>query len=508
MLDNPPSGLRLVRFASAAPMRTATIVGGVSLGPRTLGVNNKDVNTLFTAIAERVMLYRKGAVVYQPLEPKENAFRKLIQFKRKLLAIYGDKPSPLEPHEFVECYKGRKKTIYANALHEWTGGVTTSHARLKAFVKAEKVDTSKAPRVIQPRSPVYNIGVGCYLKHIEHPLYVAMARLFKQPFVVSKGLNVQELGRGLNTMWGEIPNPVFIGFDCSRFDMHVTVDALKWEHSVYKSLYNYSPELVRLLQMQLVNYGTGHCADGKVSYKVLGRRMSGDMNTALGNCLIVCAIVYAYMKTLGVDYRFVDNGDDCGVIISRNAKDKVAGIVSWFEDFGFRLELEDPVIEFEKITFCQMKPVFDGVGYVMVRDFYKALEKDSFSIHPHTSAKSLRKWLYAVGECGLSLCSGIPVMQSFYEMYLRCGLPSNMKNATYMECGAMHLAKGLDPKRRNVTEAARHSFYVAFGVLPADQVILEKHFANVTLGQDGGLRELCNIPTFTPTRLDHGPDTW
>lgn len=427
---------------------------------------------------ERVFFCAKNGEILTPLKPKEHVYRRLLKFKRKVCFAFGTKPTRLTPEEFVDMYKGRKRTIYENALFEYYGGVKAYHAWCSTFVKAEKVKPA-APRSIQPRKPVYNVALGIYLKHIEHDLYRAIARAFGQKMVVSKGYNVVDLGNMIAELWNEIDDPCFIGFDAKRFDLHVSVDALKWEHSIYLWLYNYDPELAELLRMQLENVGIGFCDDGKIKYKVKGRRMSGDMNTALGNCLLACGIVYEFMENLGIKYRFINNGDDCGVIISRKDIPKLSTVTQHFEEFGFRLEVEKPVFELEHVEFCQMNPMFDGKHWRMVRKVVDAIEKDSMSLIPFNNVKLLRKWIYDVGECGLALCSGIPVMQAFYSMYCRLGVPSNIGSATYMECGARFLARGLDAVATVITDAARYSFYVASGITPVEQIGLERYYSSI-----------------------------
>lgn len=473
------------------------------VGPRLLGINDRDIGTLCAAIEERVMFYYKAGSFLEPLKPQRGAFSKLRCFKLRVLSRFGQKPSPLTPEEFVECYKGRRRTIYEAAAREFsTTKIVARHAKVSTFVKAEKVPLDKSPRAIQPRSTLYNVGVGVFLKHIEHGLYRAIARLFNQRMVVSKGLNVKQLGCEMQDMWMSLNKPCFVGFDASRFDMHVSVDALRWEHSVYVDLYNGNEELKRLLRMQLVNRGVGRCADGRVKYQVDGRRMSGDMNTALGNCLIVCGIFYKYMIDNSISCKFVDNGDDCGVFIEQDDLHQLAGIGEWFKTFGFRLEVEEPVYMLEKVVFCQMQPILTPTGVIMVRQLAAALQKDTMTIVKMCNAKVVRKWMWSVGECGLALCSGIPVMQAFYSTYMELGLPSNMSNATYMECGARHLSRGLESKVSAVDDVTRFSFWKAFGLTPMFQMELEDRYARMSL--DGALnvdgRDL--IPSMVDARID------
>jgi len=460
------------------------VMGAISGPGRKLVVNASDVGTLATSVLERVLYYRKGDNLLKPLVPLVDVCESLRGFRKLIVSVFGAKPSPVTPEEFAEQYNGRRRTIYLNAVEEYYNGVTRRHSRIKAFVKAEKVERGKSPRCIQPRDPVYNVALGRYLKHIEHTLYKAIARVFRQKMVVSKGYNVEELGDMVGEMWGDVVDPCFIGFDASRFDFHVGVDVLRWEHSVYLALYNNDPILAELLRWQLRVDGRGYADNGAIKYSAEGRRMSGDMNTGLGNVLIACAIVH---KALGRSrqYRFINNGDDCGVIVPRRWAKMVAEVIPLeFEAHGFRVIVEEPVYQLERLVFCQMQPVEYDVGkWRMVRHFQSAREKDSISLMPFNSIDGVRKWMHVVGEGGLSMCAGLPVFQEMYLAYIRMGLPSNMASATYMECGAMFLAKRMEAKAAPITATARASFYTAFDVTPEEQLILEEHYRKIVMGR-------------------------
>ncbi len=477
--------------------RRYMVMGAISGPGRKLVVNASDVETLATSVLERVLYYRKGNTLLDPLVPLVDVGASLRGFRNLLVSVFGTKPSPVTPEEFAEQYNGRRRTIYLNAVEEFYNGVTRRHSRIKAFVKAEKVERGKSPRCIQPRDPVYNVALGRYLKHIEHSLYRAVARVFRQKMVVSKGYNVEELGELVSEMWDEVVDPCFIGFDASRFDFHVGVDVLRWEHSVYLALYRNNPELAELLRWQLRVDGRGYADNGAIKYSANGRRMSGDMNTGLGNVLIACAIVH---KALGRSrqYRFINNGDDCGVIVPRRWAGMVAEIIPLeFEAHGFRVVVEEPVYQLEKLVFCQMQPVEYDVGkWRMVRQFETAREKDSISLMPFSSIEGVRKWMNVVGEGGLSMCAGIPVFQALYSAYVRMGLPSNMASATYMECGAMFLARRMEAKAQPITTTARVSFYSAFGVTPDEQIVLEQHYSRLEMGsiRTGDLDDVTTCP--------------
>lgn len=457
--------------------RVVSVINGIYDPVRKLGVNGRSVTTLAAAVDGRVLSYVDGSTRHAPLDCVGD-ISALNKHVSRMIGAFGVLPTPMTRQEFVDCYKGRRHTIYSNALESLeVTQISRKDSFIDAFVKCEKINTSKIPRVIQPRKPRYNVEVGRYIKHIECRVYRALARVHRQRVVVAKGLNVVALGGVIHDMWDEVSDPVFIGFDANRFDMHVTERMLKWEHSVYVKLYQGNRELAELLSWQRRSRGFGRCDDGVVKYNTVGHRASGDMNTGLGNCLIMCVLALEYKRRYALDFRFINNGDDCGLIISRRYSELVMNTVpGFFLDYGFRVTCENPVSELERILFCGMQPVRRGGATIMVRTPASALEKDSISITRLVSESMMRKWLYSVGECGLALSSGVPVMQAVYLAYMRQGVKSNISNALYMECGARNLAVGLSPKAERILPETRESFYFAFGLTPDEQVDLEDYY--------------------------------
>lgn len=465
-------------------VRQLNIIVGIAGELRTLKINNADLNTLSAALLER-MYYCKVGEGFAPPPAVDGKLihKRLKSFRGVLLRKFGPSPSKLTPEEFVNMFRGRKHTIYNNALEEYYEvGVMAYHAVSCAFVKCEKVNPTKAPRCIQPRHPVYNIGVGRYLKHIEHRLYRAIGKVFAEKHVVMKGLNVKQVAEVITGKWMSFKEPVGVGMDATKFDMHVSAEMLEWEHSIYKAIYRGDRELCRLLKLQVNNKGVGYCEDGKLRYKVRGRRFSGDMNTALGNCLIMCAMIYAYAEERGVKVKLCNNGDDC--VIFMEAQDVVRfheGLEEWFLDLGFRMTREAPAYKLEDIEFCQMRCIQTATGPVMVRNVDAAREKDSMCLFPLDTGMAARKWLWAVGECGLALSAGIPVMQAMYSAYMRAGVPSNMCEATYLQRGAQFLRVGLEAKILPVSDEARVSFMEAWGMTPDEQTALENYYDNLVI---------------------------
>lgn len=475
-------------------VRKGYVVEGITGRTRSLRINDASIDTLSAALLERMYMCKVEGEFVEPPKPDRAVVRRTLHMFRSKLLRLTKSAARISPEQFAQMYTGRKRTIYEGALSEYySTGVQGKHAVARSFVKCEKVDPGKAPRCIQPRSPVYNVGLGTYLKHNEHKLYKGIQKVFGDELpVVMKGLNVKAVAAIIKEKWDSIGDCVFIGLDASKFDMHVSMSMLEWEHSIYVALHHGDPELRRLLRMQLRNKGVGFCDDGKLVYKVDGRRLSGDMNTGLGNCIIMCGMVWEYLREKKIEARFINNGDDCGVFLSRrDVETFMDGLDGWFLRMGFRMTVEAPVHELEKVEFCQMRPVNTGQGWVMVRNFESAREKDSFALLPLDCEGAFRKWIYAVGECGLALTSGVPVFQEMYTMFMANGRPSNISKHPVMASGARIMAQGMVAKTAIITPEARASFFTAFGVTPDQQVALEALYREQVLSY--GVRAVDNL---------------
>jgi hypothetical protein len=381
--------------------------------------------------------------------------------------------------EYPGLYTGRKQVVYNRALESLKiRGFNKCDAYVSTFVKAEKVNFSAksdpAPRVIQPRSPRYNLEVGRYLKLFEKELCRGFHRLFGYE-VVLKGLNADGTAAALHASWSAFNRPVAIGLDASRFYQHVSVDALEFEHSVYNGVFR-SAELRKLLQLQLRNRGFGRVGDTLVSYTVDGCRMSGDINTGMGNCLIMSSLVLNYFEEVGLKARLANNGDDCVVICEQADVDKLSGIDAYFTDFGFKLKREPDVTVFERIEFCQSQPVWVDGSYRMVRNPWTAMSKDCVSLLGWSSLEEFDTWRDAIGSCGLELTRGVPVWESFYRSIQHTGQRQGGKKFVY-DSGMGYMARGV--RGAVVTPEGRASFWRAFGITPDLQVAMEANWPGI-----------------------------
>jgi hypothetical protein len=280
--------------------------------------------------------------------------------------------------------------------------------------------------------------------------------------------------------WDDIHDCCFVGLDASRFDQHISAQALQYEHSYYLRAFGNDPELMRYLGWQIKNKGYANVPDGAVKYEVEGCRGSGDMNTALGNVILMCAVTFHYLEKLGVPWRFIDDGDDCGIFISRKHLHLLDGIPEHHLMYGFEMTVESPAYELEHVEFCQCKPVHCGGGnYMMVRNIHKVLKQDALSITSRDYA-TYEEVMYATGVCGLALYEGFPVLDAFYRSYLKFGVRQDMVERILHDAfvGPRTWRSYASHKREfSIDEdETRYSLWKAFGVTPDEQIVMENEF--------------------------------
>lgn len=475
-----PDGMVIKSTGKPPKQRSVYRLSGVSQ-PTEFGVHNNNLCNLRRGLLERVYYVEGRSGLQPPPQPEPGRFAEVFDKFVDALSPHLPSAAPCTADEFVSMYDGdRRRKVYAAAAESLVSKpVSRDDARLSTFVKAEKINfTAKvdpAPRVIQPRGPRYNVEVGRYLKRLEKPIYKAIEGLYGEPTVL-KGYNAGESGRLLRAKWDQYDKPVAIGLDASRFDQHCSEAALKAEHSVYLKCFRGKDRkrLATLLSWQLRNRGIGRANDGLIKYTVNGCRMSGDMNTALGNCLLMSGMVWALLDELGVKGSLANNGDDCVVIMeSRDLTRFQAAVELWFLRLGFTMKVEEPVYVFEQIEFCQTKPVWGPHGWVMCRKGLVAMAKDSVSVLPLSDRGAAQRWAAAIGNCGMALAGGLPIFQEYYQALLSAaGNAADWKHPA-LESGFARLASGMHHKYGPISAATRISFWEAFGVLPSEQEWIE-----------------------------------
>lgn len=456
-------------------------------------VYRTSLTSIVRTIKERVFYVSDGKEGF--VTPPKPDGKHIQQYCAKFIKEFSSRVhtvSPLTKDQFLGAYEGRRRTVYENAFKSLHGNpLVKKDSILKYFLKVEKTNfTAKSnpvPRGISPRDPRYHVSLGPFIKRIEHEVYNIVADIFGAT-TIAKGLNAQQRGNLLLDHWKCFTDPVAVGLDASRFDQHISEEMLKVEHSFYMRFYPESNSLKRLLRWQCVNIGVARVNDGIAKFKVKGTRASGDMNTALGNCLIMCMNVYSYMYSVDMDtskFRLINDGDDCVLIMERSHLNKLTSLSKDFINLGFNMKVEAFVDIFEKIVFCQAQPILTPEGAILVRQVHVSLAKDCMSVKPLDSLGIFKKWTAAVGKGGMSLAGGLPILQDFYQSFIRSSEGSKpLKNDPSQETGLEKLSKGMKRCYSNIATITRVSFWRAFDIEPAKQTAIEAELRKITIVYD------------------------
>lgn len=477
--------------------RSYSAVGEAST--HNLIVYNNTVSVALRALTERLFFVKVGDGFGPCPKPNPGQFTLLKGFAMKVRKALPNLPPVWSREQFVESYTGLKRKRYTRALERLNfGGFKKWFGYLATFIKAEVYDAfvkhNPCPRLIQPRRAEYNLEVGRYLRPLEKLVYKAIDRVFGH-HVVLKCDAPWDRARVIAGYWAEFSEPAFVGLDASRFDQHVSVEALEFEHDFYNSIFHDS-KLRDLLRMQVHQKGYANMVDGTISYSVDGCRASGDMNTALGNVFLMCAMAHHYLSGLGVKYRFINDGDDCGIFLEKSDLQALSCLPDIFLLFGFEMEIERPVFILEHVEFCQSRPVFTGHGHMMVRNVHKALRQDELIIENQDWA-SFDEIRHATGVCGLALYEGFPVLDAFYRSMIGSAVREDVVQRLLSNRGGWKYHASFKRSLEVDLDVTRASFYRAFGMLPDLQVEIEH-----------GLRGRVFTDTqyqLSPSPLDHTP---
>lgn len=388
---------------------------------------------------------------------------------------------------FVNHYSGKRRTRYEQAAKDLKARPLTlpRDAEISAFVKSEKFNpggkVNPDPRMIQARNARYNIAVGVYLKPIEHELYRMKSERTGLP-LLAKGLCPRRRGEVIAEIWHSFQQPCAVSLDGSRWDQHIDIEVLKVEHEVYRHCNN-DPYFAELLSQQLYN----NCKTfGGWRYKAKGKRMSGDMNTALGNCLLMVLMARAYFQSIEVEAEIFDDGDDVLVFFESANLPKVKETVTdCFLQFGQEVKVENIANRLEDIVFCQSSPIKVGAGYMMVADWRKIISQSTSGTRFWSETKTRADMAYSVGQCLLALYPGVPIIQS-YAVRL-CAFGGKINPAIYdtdwlwkiRPLGSRVTLGELGPEP--ITPETRNSFAAAYKVPQEQQMLLERMLDHWTL---------------------------
>lgn len=275
-----------------------------------------------------------------------------------------------------ELYKTRSthvKRRWRKHLTDTTP-VVRKDAYVKAFVKYEKYDApEKVPRLIQGRSTKFTMHLAKYLVPIEHAVYRFRDKCNSGLRCFAKGRNANQRARDILAL-DRFPKSAWLEIDHSRFDSRVSAKHLRLTHLLYNSFID-DGEMKTLLSWQINNVGFSHFG---LFYRCVGRRMSGDIDTGLGNSLLNYTILRYVME--GIPANIYLDGDDSVVCFDARYRRQVEQVlVERLEQAGMQSTFKFRSSPYD-VEFCQSKIIETLNGPTLGRNPIRAISRMCYSL--------------------------------------------------------------------------------------------------------------------------------
>jgi hypothetical protein len=408
---------------------------------------------------ELIAIHNRHCII-NPYKPND-----LLDFYTdQTIKFYRFTIDKISKEEVIARYSGLKRNRYIAAcanLRE--NGWHKYNTHISSFVKIDKVPYgklfTKAPRLIQGRTPEYNLCFLQYVVPMEHTLYTHLTYGSHSGLrCVAKGLNPQQRAELYSDKIRTFLDPVVISGDHKTFDAFITVQHLKAVHKKYRIMCGRG--IKRYCHAQLHN----KCKTvNNIRYNIKGTRMSGDADTGLGNTIISLDVAYAVLAHNGISkYDLLCDGDDFMIIVERGTK--LTG--DMFKPFGFNTELTET--ECPDVEFCQCRLVDTGTRKVFVRNPERMLSnsricRKSYKLHQY------KEWINSVGLCEATLYGDIPIYNTYSWSLI------SDRSGKILDPDMLRRMEGMPiaPIETPVTDEARVSFHRAWGVPPEIQLELE-----------------------------------
>jgi hypothetical protein len=496
---NELSSPRLRLRKSGAPVKPrkflvlAGIATSLACGAFLSCIHNCELAILYRVLHRKVP--SKGYVSIDNLVPDLDVNVELSEFST-LLKGFLSFCAPMSYDSFIDELVGSKKTIYQQALEEFSlRGFRPSDAWIRMFIKYEKdireLKPNRIPRAISPAGFVYLLLTGVYVKAVEKLIYDAINKTYGYR-VVMKGLNFRELAQDNVTSIEHMDDPVFVDLDVEKLDASIFSGLLAWSHDIttHPFVGDEQKNIKSLLNYQLKSNVRGRTSDGWFSYKVNGTLTSGQMNTSLVGILVVCGILHKLTKR----FRFClkNAGDDCRIIVERKQLGRfIKAVKDRFALFNMFVTIEVHK-DMRQSNFCQTHLIRVGGEWTSTRIPESSITKDAVCVRNYTSPAQIAAWIKAVGLGGMANHGGIPVLQNFYRACIRIGndrlatlkLSSRQKRtARKVVQAAIRERQQWGPllwgKFSEPLDQTRLDYFVAFGTTPEAQLLLENFYDNV-----------------------------
>lgn len=249
----------------------------------------------------------KARFARNPPKPKSGMIRRFKRFvERQVVEMF--EPLPADADVSVSTwlknndnYSEARKAELLLRWNESEGQVDALDLQeVDLFTKTETYMAYKHARGINSRSDVAKCLFGPYFALIEEEVYKNAAFI--------KHIPVCQRPKYIMDMLGHFPGP-FLETDYTAFESHFTPEIMSaCEMVLYKHMLQNFPEMYSIIKRVMT--GVNRCKARTFVMHLLGRRMSGEMCTSLGNGFSNLMLMKFAVHVKGGEVVGVVEGDD------------------------------------------------------------------------------------------------------------------------------------------------------------------------------------------------------
>jgi hypothetical protein len=428
----------------------------------------------------------------------ENFYPRLKDFVRRFIAKRGIRPLPPDTDFSVETWldtthypRYRKVELqekYDSTLNllEKVGG-SYKNFFVKLFAKDETYLDWKQARGIYARSDEAKVYFGPIFKQIEKVVFDPNVN----PEFVKK-IPVRDRGRYVMERLGNGEGNVFLATDYSSFECHFNAQLMEaCELVLYEHMLSEVPgggEMFEVISSVLT--GRNCIYNKRLVATVQACRMSGEMNTSLGNGFSNLMLMHFVCEMKGIEATCVIEGDD-GLLAINPA---IAPTTEDFTQLGCKIKLETYGSMCEA-SFCGL--VFDEEDQHVLTDPLDVLATTGWAPARYANAKHSKRnaLLRAKALSLLYQYPAAPIISAFARALLRRTSGINIDNVLESKGISMWEREQMMGAKREgkfwevelfIGSGSRHLVERVYGISVADQLRTEVFLD--CMGEDSDLK--------------------
>lgn len=359
-------------------------------------------------------------------------------------------------------------------------------SKVKSFMKKETYTEYKYPRGINSRTDEYKCLFGPWIRAIESQIY-QLPEFIKHIPVSSRAQYVIDLI--------DAPGYLFMATDYSQYESHFTKEIMEAiEFEVYSYMTQNIPNKHEFEELLQVLTGENRCHFRDFIIALSATRMSGEMNTSLGNGISNYFLTKFVLHKRGYtldEIKTVVEGDDG---LTRVRPENVPTSED-FKKLGFTIKIE----VYDKISdasFCGL--VFDPDDRQVITspiEFLTSFFWMNGQKYGRANTTKLKKLLRAKALSALYQYSGCPIIKSAAAYALRMTtnlLPQFERTCAYddelrLEIMAKfptrksnHSSELIELVERPIGLGSRLLVERLYGIQVNQQIAIENYFSNKT----------------------------